>query len=609
MPERATTWSKRDRNVLAGVYLNPWCTADQVARLRRLGAVPGVRTSLARLVAHGLVTVVSWRGVYALARVKLYQVSAAGVDVLSDWRGWSEEEAYGRMRMSSRQWQRHLLKHVDLVQVAYGLGARLSDIRDEDEGALTYFPRHGSFDALVWRDLQEGLSVGIIRKGPMLSEQQLFARLSRISRGDDQLNHHQGFGGRRGPGTILILVQHEFEKQRIARLFQMFGKLRGKGLVTLIATEEEAARGVYTSCRDPRALVDAGSIATFVPPKSSYTPQARSDYVFHKPLPAERLPSVLAPVQRRVLECLHRWPLMRPTEIAQTIRTGYAGWFKDYLRELVRLDLVKSVRDLERADMTDYEPADVDLVRRTMNALDDEYRNIPLLLSDDGLRFLCARDRAGTKDVLATWGTEQVDEETGKVKLGGSIRKLIRELRHTLGVNSLVARVCTETDYLPEVLPDHLSTYYFKGSTWTRNEYLQTTSVAPDVAVLLKQGEEERTILLEYERQATRGGKALTRKLEVWMEYWNHVRTNHNGYLGLELVAFVVPTERSKALLKARWREMLRRQYMLRRHLPLLVATEKDLSGSVMNDEVWEVASHPPDGPKLALNFKSEDAD
>ena len=368
MPAQATVWSQRDKRVLHGVFLTPWATAEQLARIRRFDSVSTVRTSLSSLIARGLVFVVPYRGGQAHARVNLHYVSAAGVSQLEELLSWKRTEGYRGASMASRQWQRHLGRHPDLVQLAYGLCAGLADILEEDRPLEVYFPRQGSFDALMWRSFSEGLSVGIIRKGPLLTEQRMFARLKSIQSGDKLLNFHKEYGGHRGPSVILIVVQTQFEKAWVGRLFRPLGKLWMSGMLAVIATEEEAHSGLFTVCRDPKVTVDAGSIAALEPSPSTYNPIAPTTYRFHPPVSSERLPALLGPVQRRILDCLFRWPLMRPTEIASTIGTGYAGRFNDYLHGLRELGLLKNVRDLEAEWLMTYDP--------------QEYRNLPLLLSD-----------------------------------------------------------------------------------------------------------------------------------------------------------------------------------------------------------------------------------
>ena len=124
-----------------------------------------------------------------------------------------------------------------------------------------------------------------------------------------------------------------------------------------------------------------------------------------------------------------------------------------------------------------------------------------------------------------------------------------------MALGRLVARICSELDYVPDALPDYQSRRHYKGQNWRRGEYRPPTSIAPEERFCSKTGEQRRTVLLEYERQATKGGQALTRKLMVWI---NYALYGTKVYQGEEVVAFVVSTEASRDLLAERYRLLVR---------------------------------------------------
>ena len=475
-----------------------------------------------------------YRDARAVSTVHMHYLSAEGVAELEKALGWDRGEGYGARTMASREWGQHLLRHPDIVKLGYDICSVLADARPEKPSI--YFPRQGSFDALMWGwgDFKTGLSVSVVRKGPLLAKDRLVGRMLAVHKGDDLLNHHDSYRyRRRGPAVNLIVVQTELEKNQVARELTPMGKLWVTGLTCLVATEEEAAHGVWEDHSRKRQVISTEDIALVEPNPSGYAPYLPG-YFTHTPLPPSRLPKLLSPVQTKILDCLFRWPLMRPTEIPPVIGTGYGGRFNDHLQELRDRGLVKDIRDLVAAGLVRYDRG--------------EYRNFPLLLSDAGLKVLVRRDRARHSDILPVWGTEQVDRETGEVKLGTLIGKMIRDIEHTLGINSLLARICSELNYTPEALPDHLASRFYKLRRWRDDRWHPSSSVAPDAAIVLRNGDERLTILLEYERQATRGGKALTRKVNVWLEYWKH---NRYDYVGDEIVAFVVPRPSSAQLARA----------------------------------------------------------
>lgn len=576
---------KRDWAVLHMVYSTPWASADQLAKIHRVEDLAGLRTSLRNLKAAGRVAVAPYQGMHAPARVNLLVVTDEGVEALTRRFRWSPSEGYGGIRMVSRQWQRHLARHADVVQLAYDIMARLVDLLGLEAPRNIYFPRVGSLDAMIWDSFSTGRSIGIIRKGPLMSEKVLRERLVHLVAGDDLLHHHTEYipWGRRGPGVVIIVMQNELEKACVLDWFDKFGDFSKIGLTVVVATEAAAHHRSFTLRDDGKDVtIGIGHVAAYQPPHSTYRPQAPR-YRHHSALPVEKLPPVLPPVQRRILDALYRWPLMRPTQIAPTIGTSYQGRYTGYIKDLIARGLVKTIRDvdLEAAGLPAYDPA--------------EYRDLPVLLSDTGLKWQATHDRASSGAVLAKWSTERVNNDTGALQLGGSIRKLIRDRDHTIGVNGLVSRVCSELPYTPVALPDHMATRSYKSSWWTADERPLVKSVAPDATILLKSGDARRTILLEYERQATRGGEALTRKLLVWLAYFAH-HTNVGEYLGLEIYAFVVPTASAKKLTIERCRDLL--PYNTPRwsrvpwdNLPLVVATEADVADSVLHNPVWTIAS------------------
>ena len=589
-----------DTQILLAVIRAPYATAFHLSRLWGVPDVRHVYRSLARLRDQGYVQVIEYRDRhYKTTTVKLNFVTEDGVAALEVFNGWQPDEVYTGTAPVSREWQRHLAKHPDIVGMTYDYVCAIKTITGKRPA--WYFPRQGSFDAWIWDDWQDGLSIGIIRMGPTLGLTRLSERISAMRRGDDLTCHHEEYGGRRGPGLVLISVPTELEKHWVSDWFTLSGRFGwGTGIRALVATEEEASRCIWTVPTDGR-LVDIDDIACYQPAKSKYDPRVPPAYKWTKPLPVKKLPLLLSPVQSRIMDCLYRWPLMRPTEIAPTVGVPYNGPFNAHIKTLSDRGLVKDIREIHQAGLLDYDRG--------------EYRDFPRLLTDKGLLHLAARDRtksgrnrarSGGQDknkppgLLDKWGTEGVDEH-GTRYLGSDIGKLVRELDHTFGANAAVARMCRELPYTADVLPDHLNRRYYKTSRWTENEFLVTSSVAPDAALVLRKDDFRRTVLLEYERHATQGGKALTRKLKVWVDYSRNRGGRYLGRKHHEVVAFIVPTEKSLDLLANRLQSIIPSYIAM---IEVVVITESDFydTYSVMHDRIWTLATDPK-FPKVRLNL------
>ena len=598
-----------DLDLLRDVVRCPGATALQIRNIYyRDTPLDDIRNALRRLMRRGYILGIPYRDRHKATAANLLFCSGEGVDELE--RKGEVEAVRGELSMWSRDWQRHILSHPEVATLAYDVAAGMSESMEEK--LWVYLPRGSAFDALVLTDrVQRGQSVGIIRAGPVLGDGGFISRVRRIQRGEGGMEHHRAYRRYvRGPQVVLVVVQTAFEKRWLAGQFDHGGRLSSTNVSCAFATEEEAARGVWLYERESKPIhITPRSIAQApVDPHSEWQPLVPDPYKRNlPPLPANRLRPMLTPVESRAIDVLYRWPLIRPTELAPVIGTKYGGRLNEYVRGFRERGLVLDLNDLSDRHWREWNYADLEVVVGAIDALEREYRNRPMLLSDKGLRLMCARDRAPADGILYRWGEARRHKKTGEIGLGGDLRKALSDLAHTTGQNSVVARICADLPYTPDALPDHMSRRYYKGEwrVWRRGEeyeYRQPTSIAPDAAILLRGADgRERTILLEFERQATRGGQALTRKLMVWINYAAHgVRV----YRGQELVAFVVPTESSLHLLEARWRALVSRELpsRLRPAIELVVTTEADFMDArdVTSDPIWTYANDPRE-PKVSL--------
>ena len=602
-----------DTDLLHSAFLCPGATARQIRDIyHREAPLTDIRNAVRRLMRRGYVLTIPHRDKHKAKGANLLFVSAEGVAELERQGRVEPEDSRGKLSMYSRDWQRHILARPEVAALAYDVAAGMRAVLDG--WMRVYLPRGSAFDALVFTEgVQRGPSVGIIRAGPLLQDGGFISRINRIQSGESGMEHHRGYRrGKRGPLVVLVVVQTQFEKRWLAAQFSYGGRLATTGVACAFATEEEAARGVWQYGRGSKQVhITPLSIAqTPGDPDSEWLPLYPDPYKRHlPPLPGHRLRPTLTPVESRALYALYRWPMLRPTELAPVIGAAYNTRLNDYIRQFRERGLVLDMFDLVERHWKEWRDADVEVALNALDALEHEYRNRPLLLSDKGLRLLCILDRASADRILYRWGEARRHRRTREIGLGGDLRKAISDLEHTTGQNALVACICNDLPYTPHMLPDHLARRYYKGEwrRWKRGEdweYRQPTSIAPDAAILLTGTEgRERTVLLEYERQATRGGQALTRKLLVWINYSAH---GIHVYRGHEVVAFVVPNHSSRDLLAARWRALVSREqaFRLKPPIELVVTTENDFrdASDVTRDPIWTFANDPNE-PRVSLTL------
>ena len=611
-----------DARELYGVAMTPYATARHLARMwdqdgKRSDQV--LYKSLSRLRRAGLVGVAEYRDPHRnpTTTLKLHHITPRGVRALETAYDMERDDLYSGkaavpVPMLSGEWQNHLLRHLDTVVRTYDYVCAIKKMTQQRPHF--YFPRQGSLDSWIWQtSFTEGLSIGFLRAGPALETTRLAARIRALAHGTDDLtSRHRESGGRRGPGLVLISVPTEVDRHLVEGWFAPGGRFASLGMLALVATEDDAACGIWYNPRI-RGWSTLKDLVEFVPAPGTYepgTPTYKRQSAVKNP---GAVPASLSPVQSRVMDCLFWYPLMRPTEIAATIGVVYNGRFNDNLAGMVDLGLVKDIRELAAAHLVTYDIS--------------ERRNRPQLLTDDGYLYIAGRDRAKSgrynrdevqeqdkkdkkrerkqRGILDRWGTEGKTKDTERRFLGGDIGKLCREMEHTLQVNASVARICRELPYTLEALPDHCNRRYYKTSNWMGEdgeERRVTSSVAPDAAIVLRDGDRRRTVMLEIERSAAEGGgAALTRKVAVWAEY---AKQGGHKYLWAghhEIVAFIVPNERALDKLVRRI-QLLRRRYM--RMIETVVTTKDDFekADNVMTDRIWTLATDP-DAPDVFLDI------
>ena len=154
----------------------PLATVDELARF---GRVPEstLRERLDKLVKRGLVDTASHHlGVLVSRPQRRYFPTDKGVTAAG-------AATRGRRHMLtayplSRQWFRLLAERLDAIAVLYRVAAMIADADPKREEVRVDHHRHGPYDLLG--TLSGGLTIGVIRQGPMLPTSNLRYRLRSI---------------------------------------------------------------------------------------------------------------------------------------------------------------------------------------------------------------------------------------------------------------------------------------------------------------------------------------------------------------------------------------------------------------------------------------------
>ena len=212
---------------------------------------------------------------------------------------------------------------------------------------------------------------------------------------------------------------------------------------------------------------------------------------------ADLLPATLTKGQKDLLDLVADWPLMGTADLARMLGVSDQGVGR-CARALLRLGLAHSLGiTAPGASVRDVGPR--------------------MCLSDAGLRLLCWRDRTKLHAMRARWGVSPQDEGRPEFVVGGRLRQLAGQLRHTDGVHrfvSLLAEACrsSEDAQLLEALPSHRSERWFVVG----GRYY---GVRPDASGVVRTGTAHVPFLLEYEERATTPTAASSR-LDPYRRYF-----------------------------------------------------------------------------------------
>ena len=499
----------------------PLATVDELARFGRVSAST-LRERLDRLAKRGLADSVSHHlGALGSRPQRRYFPTEPGI--VSGGRIEHGTECFLREYPVSKQWFRLLAERLDAVAVLHRVAAMIADADPKQDEVRVDHHRHGPYDLLV--TLSGGLTVGVIRQGPMLPTSNLRYRLRSIE--------HLPSSER----TFLTLVVTHAD-QATRRAIRALGDPAERGR-NFVATEGELLAGdhtgvVWQQCgyglgQDPPVEISPEtSLAAILPwadgllasshgsRRDSPRPDADNLYSANvqaaMPEPAQQLASCLAiqltRAEKDALDLLGAWPLITREQLA-----GLMGG--------VTLRRVNQVlRSLREHDL----------------AQEDDSR---LMLTDQGLTCLARRDRAAVGLTLDRW-TAQPAISDPRVYAGTALRALASQTQHHCGVTdfaaSLTAEVARSPDHdLFDLLPTHRSSI---GYRCNRINYM----IHPDASFTLEYKGQWLPFLLEFERRATTP-KRIPKRLASYRRYFasGWAERDHGGRTPGVLFVFETP--------------------------------------------------------------------
>ena len=499
----------------------PLATVDELARFGRVPAST-LRERLDRLVERGLADSVSHHlSALGSRPQRRYFPTDKGVTAAG-------MATRGRRHMLtaypvSKQWFRLLAERLDAVAALYRVAAMIADADPNQDPIRVDHHRHGPYDMLL--TMSGGLTVGLIRQGPMLPSANLRYRLRSIG--------HLPRNER--PFLTLVITHADQATRRAIRALGDPSEYRR----TFVATEGELLAGdhagvVWQQCgyglsQDPPALIDPEtSLAAILPwadgllasslksrrddpgpdPDALYPDDVRADL----PEPAQQLASALAVqltrAEKDVLDLLAAWPRCNREQLAGLMGGVTPRRVNQVLRSLREHGLVS----------------------------EDACR---LMLTDLGLTHLARRDRAAVGLTLDRW-TAQPSVSHPSVYAGSALRALANQPHHHDGVTSFAAALTAEVARSPDhdlfdLLPTHRASIGYRRHG---TNYM----IHPDASFTLEYRGRWRPFLLEYERRATTP-KRIPQRLSSYRRYFQSgwAERDHGGHAPGVLFVFETP--------------------------------------------------------------------
>ena len=557
MTERRDT----EGRILELIGAMPFLSRGELAALGGLGDGEA-RHGLDRLLNGGLVDRVG-HARHSSVRTRRWYLTRAGIEELASLRGVDTGELLDVLPVSA-EWRRTLLRRLDAAETYYRLAA-LAAVAS-GRRCIWHWRRSGWLDGTL--EVGPGRYVRVCRIGSALLRRSALHRLGGMVRmwEDGHVD------------TALIVVPGHTQ----ARLVERWLRENAAGVFAWVVTEPELyaagpqeriwrrpaeyrtqmhtispmLSGVGMRGDDP---VRTGTRGRGTLPGKEIVPRGRR---------ADLLPVTLTKGQKDLLDLVADWPLMGREDLARMLGVSRHGMRRN-AGELVRHGLAHSNR-ITVAGGRGAVPR--------------------MCLGDAGLRLLSWRDRTQLHALRNRWDVvpdDAGDPEfgTGGLRLvGGRLRQLARQLRHTDGVHRFVSRLaeaCRRSDdaALVEVLPAHRSERWFEvGGT----HY----GVRPDASGVIEAGRGYLPFLLEYEERATTPA-ATSSRLDPYRRYFDVVtRVEDWGRHPVVLVLFAETGAASRFAAYCA-RHLAAPRTFTGARLPLYVSSAEDLLRSGILGESW----------------------
>ena len=486
-----------------------------------------------------------------------YYLTRQGLDLVQTLEGESLRDRYP----VSRQWQRSLSHRIDAIASIYRLAASMAT----ETCTAPIFVRpciRGPWDAFV--EFPNGAMVGVLRQGVSMSRHAMSDRFWRMSRRE---------GG--PPPLTIFMASDDMERREAAKRLMKYPLLPSVAVCEFDVLDAERAGenwelpnnlgGMFSM---PELIGDIERAGHSGQDFSEYWKWNRRDgnltFDDDDSVFTSALSFLLTGAEKRFLDMVHDWPLskrshfMSMLDISPSRLTKVAGRLTE--RGLV---MVVRVRGSGRKRYA---------------------------LTDEGLAYLCRRDRVEHKAKLDAMSAER--REDGEFR-GGALRVIESQILHNDGLNDLLGHLWGDPRRgwrRMMAIPTSRSKRRFLYSGEPR-------FVMPDAFVELEAEDGHKiSAMVEYERRA-KYRSWMKKKIAPYRRYFGS-GTVYSDCLGIPVVLFVFSARSQETVfIRSVWRDQERSGI----RVPF-ACTTMDLVREVGPLEaIWRIASDSNDARRVRL--------